>query len=96
MLMLSLKLSARDALQFNFVSEVYAGAELDTKIWPRIQELAKLPPWAMRNTKKQMRHFDENTLMAVCEFELAELRERLGGDESRKAMMNLMNRNAKL
>lgn len=95
MLLLSLKLSAREALQFKFVSDVYAAADLETKIWPRIQEFAKLPPLAMRITKKQMRHFDENKLMAACEFEVAELRERLGSAEAQNAMMNMMNRKAK-
>lgn len=95
MLLLNHKLNAHEALQFKFVSEVYAAAELDTKIWPRIQEFAKLLPGSVRISKRLMRRFDESSLLAACEFEVAELRGRLASDEAQNAMVNLMNRTAK-
>lgn len=95
MLLLNHKLSAQEALQFKFVSELYVAAELETKIWPRIKEIAKLPPGSTRISKRLMRRFDENSLMAACEFEVAELWERLASDEAQNAMVKLVSRTAK-
>lgn len=95
MLLLNHKLSALEALKFNFVSEVYAEAELDTKIWPRIKEFARLPPGSVRTSKRLIRRFDENALMAACEFELADLRQRFVTEEAQNAIVNFMSRKTK-
>lgn len=95
MLLLNHKLSALEALKFNFVSEVYTPAERDTKIWPRIEEFAKLPPGSVRVSKRLMRRFDESALMAACEFEVAELRERFLTEEAQNAIVNFMSRKTK-
>lgn len=95
MLLLNHKLSAHEALKFNFVSEVYARGEQDTKIWPRIQEFAKLPPGSVRVSKRLMRRFDETALMAACEHELVELRERRDTEEAQNAIVSFMNRKTK-
>lgn len=95
MLLLNHKLSAYEALKFNFVSEVYAGADQNTQIWPRIQEFAKLPPGSISVTKRLIRRFDENALMAACEFEVDGLRKRFVSEEAQNAIVNFMSRKAK-
>lgn len=95
MLVLNQKLSAQQALQFKFVSEVYAADEkLETKIMPRIQEYAKLPQASIRISKQLIRRFEENLLLAACDHELAELKELLATDESKNAMMKIRNSKA--
>lgn len=95
MLLLNHKLSAHEAAKFNFVSEVYAGAEQDTQIWQRIQDFAKLPPGSISVSKRLMRRFEENALMAACEFEVDGLRKRFVSEEAQNAIVNFVSRKAK-
>lgn len=96
MLLLNHKMSAKEALNFNFVSEVFATSELLTKLWPRIENFATLPKNSMRVSKKLMKKFDIDTLEKVCDEEMAELYKCQDGEEFMNAVINFMNRKSKL
>lgn len=94
MLMLNHKMYADEALRFNFVSEIFSGAELDGKIWPKIEQYARLPQQSMRACKRLSQEID--TLVTVCEMELDELGERQQSEEAINAVMAFFNRKSKL
>lgn len=96
MLLLNHKLSAREALQFGFLSELWSGNELETKIWPRIEEFSKLPKDSVRISKNLMKRFDTVALVAANENELVALKERSTSTEAMDAIISFMNRKAKL
>lgn len=96
MLLLNHKLSASEALQFGFVSEVWSGNELETKIWPRIESYSKLPKDSVRVSKDLMKRFDTTALLAANENELAALRERASSAEAMEAILSFMSRKSKL
>lgn len=96
MLLLNHKLTAAEALKFNFVSEVFAPSELSTKLWPRIEDFSKLPKDSIRVSKKLMQRFDLVALEKACHDEMVELYKRQDSDEFANALINFMNRKSKL
>jgi len=96
MLLLNHKMSAAEALKFNFVSEVFTTSELATKLWPRIENYATLPKDSMRVSKKLLKKFDLVELEKACDDEMVELYKRQDSDEFMNAVINFMNRKSKL
>lgn len=96
MLLLNYKLSAPEALKYNFVSELFTLDELDTKVWPKIQEFTELSKESICVTKRLMKRFEENALMSSLEWELVELRKRFLSPDAAEAVIKFMSRKSKL
>lgn len=96
MLLLNHKMSAKEALQFNFVSEVFTSSELTTKVWPRIETFATLPKNSMKVSKMLMKKFDLDKLEKACDDEMVELYKCQDSDEFMNAVISFMNRKSKL
>lgn len=92
MLLLNHKLTADEALKFKFVSEVFAPADLDTKIWPKIEKFAELSMESMMVCKKLNFQMDQDHLEKACENEMKELR-RL---KMKQELKNAENKQSKL
>lgn len=96
MLLLNHKMSADEALKFNFVSEVFTTSELSTKLWPRIDNFATLPKDSVRVSKHLLKKFDLAELERACDEEMVELYKRQDSEEFMNAVINFMNRKSKL
>lgn len=96
MLLLNHKLSAIEAHQFQFVSKVFKKSELDTILWPQIQEHSKLPAKSLEITKKLMKKFELNDLEKSCDEETEELYKRFETDDFIVALTNFLQRKSKL
>lgn len=96
MLLYNHRLTAAEALRLGFVSDVFSVAELDTKLWPRIQELSQLAHGSVRATKRVMNQQEERELLGAIEQELVVLRERMVSEDSMNAMIQFMSRKSKL
>lgn len=96
MLLYNHRLSAAEALQYGFVSELFAVGELNTKLWPRIQDMANLAQGSVLATKQLVCQHREQELLGACEQELHVLHQRMLGEESYNAMLKFMSRKSKL
>lgn len=96
MLLLNHQLSAAEAYQFGFISQLYKTTELNTKLWPKLEELSKLPRDSLCVTKKLMSQFEFDKLEMVCDHELNELDKRFETEEFVQAVANFMQRKSKL
>lgn len=96
MLLLGHKLTANEALQFNFVSKVYKKSELDTVLWPKICEQSELSRDSICVTKKLISRFNQKDLKIACDGELEELTKRFETDDFFQAITNFMERKSKL
>lgn len=96
MLLLNHKLSAAEALQFNFVSKIYRKSELDTVLWPKIREQSELSRESISITKKLISKFDVKDLEKACDGELDELSKRFDTEDFLNAIANFMQRKSKL
>jgi peroxisomal 3,2-trans-enoyl-CoA isomerase len=92
MLILSHKMSAQEALQFNFVSLVYKKGEFDEKIWPKLLSYSELPIGSVRAIKKQVSRFEYAKLEEANTTEIAVLKDRWTSEEALNAVMNFMMR----
>lgn len=95
MLLLNHKLTANEALKFNFVSEVFSPAEIQTKLWPRIESFSRLPKNSMLVSKKLMRSRELGMLEKVRKEEMVELYKRFDSDEFKSALSKFANRKSK-
>uniref|UniRef100_A0A1B0CMI3 Enoyl-coa hydratase/isomerase n=1 Tax=Lutzomyia longipalpis TaxID=7200 RepID=A0A1B0CMI3_LUTLO len=95
MLLLNHKLTAQEALQFNFVSEVFSMKDLNTKIWPRIEGFAKLPYKSIMTTKSLIKRFETEELEAANIVENEALGERITSEECIQAAMEFMQKKMK-
>lgn len=96
MLLLNYKLYANEALRYNFVSEVVPKAKLDSTIWPKIQNYAKLSVESIKVSKALMQRFDIKQLEEALEVELTELYKRFNSDEFLESLTNFLTRKSKL
>lgn len=96
MLLCNHRLSADEALQSGFVAEIFTVADLDRKVWPRIQEWAEMAHGSVLATKRLISGQSEQEMLAACENELYVLRQRMLGEDSFNAMMQFMSRKSKL
>lgn len=95
MLLLNHKLSANEALRFNFVSEVFTQSELTTKLWPRIENFSKLPRNSLFVGKKLIRKRELDKLEQARQDEKVELYKRFESEEFKNALTKFMNRKSK-
>jgi len=95
-LLLNHKLTAREALQFNFVSEVIPKSELNSKLWPRIKEYAKLPRASLMITKRLVKRFDKIDLELALIEEVDELYKRFTSQDFYQALTQFMTQKSKL
>lgn len=87
---------AKEALQFNFVSEVIPKRDLDEKLWPRIEQFSQLPRGSLGVTKQLMKKFEIAELEEALKVELDELFKRFSSQEFMDALVNFMSRRSKL
>lgn len=95
MLLLNHKMSANEALKFNFVSEVFATSEL-SKVWSRVEHFATLPKNSMRVSKQLVKKFEVDKLLKACDVEMDALYKCQDGEEFMEAVISFMNRKSKL
>lgn len=81
MLLLSHRMTAKEALQFNFVSELFTKNELETKIWPKIQSFTELSKESIAVCKKLNQQVDRDNLIKAIEREMLELNKRLTSED---------------
>lgn len=96
MLLTNYKMSAQEALEYNFVSEIFKDDELDSKIWPRIEKFAKLPKESMQVTKSLIKHNEVEVLDRVMVREIEALEKRWESEEFMNAIVQFMNRKSKI
>lgn len=90
-------MSVQEALQYKFVSEIFHGnQELETKIWPKVIELSKLPSGSLAAGKKVIRDADRLQLLQALKLECDVLYERWQSSEFFEAIQNFANRKSKL
>uniref|UniRef100_A0A8D8TZM1 Enoyl-CoA delta isomerase 2, mitochondrial n=1 Tax=Cacopsylla melanoneura TaxID=428564 RepID=A0A8D8TZM1_9HEMI len=80
------KLSARDALQYGLVSGVYSAAQLESEVWPKLRQMAKLPPKGLIFAKRLVREPLLKILHDANKSECDRLEERWESDEFANAM----------
>jgi enoyl-CoA hydratase/carnithine racemase len=84
LLLLGEPLDAATAYQWGFVNQLVDDADLMTTAQRIAQRLASLPPQAVRETKRLIRHGADNVAERI-EEELVLFRERLGSPEAAEA-----------
>lgn len=95
MLLLNHKMSAEEALQFNFVSKVYDPRE-SGKVWEEIEKLSELPLESIKVTKGLIKKYDLKVLDEVNKMEATELVERFASEEAMEAIINFNTKKHKL
>lgn len=95
MLMLNHKLTADEAHRFGLVSEIVNKSDFETKLWPRIENFARLSASSMQVTKKLLQKFEISKLDEVCDAELDELYQRFGTEDFMNAITAFMARKQK-
>ncbi|CAG4950104.1 unnamed protein product [Colias eurytheme] len=73
MLMLNYKMTAKEALQYGLISNVYKKQELQSKSWKNIKELLKLSQHSLITTKRLMREPNIKKLIEINKLEIQEL-----------------------
>lgn len=95
MLLFNYKLSAQEALQYNFISEIFKLDEIE-KIWQRLEEYAQLPKESMVLCKKLIKRFEQDNINVANINENEALSTRYMSEEAIQAVMNFLNRRSKL
>ncbi|XP_018804435.1 PREDICTED: enoyl-CoA delta isomerase 2, mitochondrial [Bactrocera latifrons] len=95
MLLLSQKLSAQEAYNFNFVSRVFEDDTLDSHIWPAIREFSELPPESMQISKSLIRMHEKDALYRALNAESEELYKRFTTEEFVNALVAFRSRKNK-
>ncbi|XP_055914417.1 enoyl-CoA delta isomerase 2-like [Eupeodes corollae] len=80
-LLLNQKLTATEALRLNFVADVVKPQELDTKIWPKIMDITRLPLGSLMAGKALLMKAHNKDLESALIEECAELQKRFRSDE---------------
>ncbi|XP_037936177.1 enoyl-CoA delta isomerase 2-like [Teleopsis dalmanni] len=92
------KLTAQEALQFNFVAGVYKRNEVNELLWPKLLQHSKLPKESLRISKKLLRVPDREAVLKAAAVEFEELRSLRYGEIYLKAIERFLkkNKNSKL
>uniref|UniRef100_T1PA59 Enoyl-CoA hydratase/isomerase n=1 Tax=Musca domestica TaxID=7370 RepID=T1PA59_MUSDO len=90
------KMSAEEALAFNFASRVYKPSEVDTVIWPKLREYSELPAESLQISKRLMRSPEKEHLVKAIDAECEELRKRFHSEEFINAIIQFSMRKSKL
>ncbi|XP_053956657.1 enoyl-CoA delta isomerase 3, peroxisomal-like isoform X2 [Anastrepha ludens] len=95
MLLMSQKITAQEAYHYNFVSKVYEPTELDSIIWPKIQEFSELPPDSLRISKSLVRMHERDALYRAMIAENDELYQRFFTEEFANTLIAFASRKNK-
>lgn len=95
MLLLNHKMTAEEALNFNFVSKVYDPKEVG-KVWKEIEKLSELPLESIKVTKGLIKKYDLKVLEEVNKTEAEALVERFASEEAMEAIINFNTKKHKL
>lgn len=95
MLYLGYKMSAAEAKQYNFVSDVYASDELD-KIWHFLEKVSSLSMNSILKTKALIRKWNQKTLLEVNDVESKELLKIWESPELGERLLNFMLKKSKM
>lgn len=96
MLLFNHKLNADEALKFGFVSAVFKQSEIESTLWPRIEEMAKLSTASLKVTKSILKKFETKRLEDVLELELEELYKRFDSPDFYDGLSKFFERKSKL
>lgn len=95
MLLLNHKMTAEEALRFNFVSKVYEKRD-EAAVWKEIEKLAELPLESMKVTKGLIKKNDLEIMEEVNQREANKLVERFTSEEAMQAIINFNAKKHKL
>lgn len=95
MLLLNHKMTAKEALKFNFVSKLY-DPKKENEIWKEIYQLSELPVQSIKITKGLMKKYDLKVLEEVNNMEATALIERFQSDEAIQAIISFNSKKSKL
>lgn len=95
MLYMGYKMSAYEAKQFNFISDVYKPDRTDD-VWKYIKTIATLSLESVYAVKRLVKKWDDETLLKVCAAEANELAKRLESPEVAERVLQFLNRRNKL
>lgn len=88
-------MSAKEALQFNFVSEVIPHNEL-SNIWEKIRKFKEVSMHSIAVSKKMTKDFDRAKLHKANQIEIDNLRDCFNGEDFGKSIMKFFSRKSKL
>jgi len=92
MLLFNKKITAVEACQLGFVTEIFPDATLQSEIWPRLKEISELPVKSMIYGKELTRQFDRDLLHRVNKAECDRLLERWQSEDCAEAIMKFFSR----
>ena len=92
MLLLGKKLTAADALQAGFITEVFPSESFDTEVKRKLEQIPKLLPISLMESKKFMRSLNQGKLHKVNHLECQRLISMWQGDECLNAAAQFMSR----
>lgn len=92
MLLFNHKMSSEEALKSGLVSEIFKSSELESKIWPRLENYSKLSQSSMMATKALIKRNELEILNRVNKEEGAALNERWTSGEAANAIVDFMQR----
>lgn len=92
MLLFNHKMSSLEALKTGFVSEIFKSSELESKIWPRLENYSQLSQSSMMETKALIKRNELEILNRVNKEEGAALTARWTSGEAVHAIMEFMQR----
>lgn len=92
MLLFNHKMSSVEALKTGLVSEIFKSCELESKIWPRLENYSKLSLSSMMATKALIKRNELEILNRVNKEEGLALNDRWTSGEAVDAIMDFMQR----
>jgi Delta3-Delta2-enoyl-CoA isomerase len=92
MLLFNQTLSAKEALDFNFVADVVDFKDLQTKVWAKIEKASQLSASSLLVTKGLLKKFEIESLVEANKLESDALEGRLTSEDAINAMMNFFQR----
>lgn len=95
MLLFNHKLTAQEALQFNFVSHIFKFDEIES-IWNRLEQYADLPKESTAVSKGLIKRHELNHLYFANIIENDALSKRYVSQEMLEAFMKFLTRKSKL
>lgn len=84
MLMLNHKLTAQEAVKYNFVAEIYNNEQ---EVWEKLKQIDQLSLGSIKANKKLLRKFTINELEEANKLEIEELARRANSEEALLAIM---------
>lgn len=86
MLIFNKKITAAEAKQGRLVAEVFPDDRLQAEVWPKLQQLAKLPKLSLVYGKELVRNLEKDVLIQANKAECERLEERWLSDDCMNAI----------